>query len=105
MREEAPAVQNVARAVLDFVNATLGARSGVVARLEVRDYHEGVWRVEVEVRLKEPAAPVPSAEDAPALECRVYLVRLDSGLNVLAYELRRLVLCRGGGALRPEEER
>ena len=82
-------LEDVRKAAVSFLKETLDVRHLTVTKLQRADSGEGDWEAEAEVYL--PNGTI-KALDLPVqneiLDCKVYLVRLDSDLSVTAYGLR-----------------
>ncbi len=86
-----PTIQEAADAVIAFVQKRLGSGRGSITKLRVSDLDTEIWEAEVEVCVPSHRTKSLGLSDRKAvLDYRAYLMRLDAGLNVVAYQLRSL---------------
>jgi len=83
-----PAIADVRDAVIDFFKEMPEVREVKVAKVALMDSKEGTWEAEAEVYVpNETIKALGLPVQKEVLDCRSYLLRVDGGLNVVAYGL------------------
>lgn len=84
-----PPLEDTRNAVIAFLKEMADVREVKVTKLALMDAEKGTWEAEAEVYVPNAtikALRLPTQKEV--LDCEVYLLRLDSGLNVIAYGLK-----------------
>ena len=84
-----PPIEEVRKAVIDFLNKMPDVRRTNIIKLAVMDPEQGGWEAEAEVHVPNAtikALGLPVRKEV--LDCQTYLLRLDGQLNVTAYGRR-----------------
>jgi len=93
-----PLIQEVRKAVCDFLKEELEVQQVRVTKLVQIDAQTGFWEAEAEVSMPNTAiGALGLSLRKEVLDCQDYLLRLDGQLNIVAYGRRDLVSERSEG--------
>ena len=84
-----PPVGDARDAVIDFLKNMPDVRRVKVTKMAIMDSEKGIWEAEAEVQVpNETIKNLRLPTQREVLDCKVYLLRVDGELDVLAYGLK-----------------